>query len=1314
MSQLGRIGGPVLSANLLRDGSDLAFETDLLYLSVTDLSNPSKIVGLGINNDSPNQKLTVTGTSNFNNGVASIADLIVTTQADLADLKFLTYKIQNSTGSSLLDGAIYITPDQTTDPTIVTNELRTSKLKLSDTAISTLLADDNIEITANGIGEVKFTTTKLDITGNLHATGDITFDGDIIFGDSDTDTVTFNADIHSDLIPDTLHTYDLGSTTKQWNTLYSDTINTDTITTPNLTIDGINMLLLQGNRIYVSQNGSDTNIGTHMHGTYRTVKKALSQAVSGDEIIIFPGEYEEEFPLTVPVGVSINGAGIRSVSIFPTTATNDKDAFLMNGESTIAHLTVKNVKYNSINNTGYAFRFANGMKVTTRSPYIQNVSVINTVPNAGPGALADGSVVDAASKEATLLFHSVTFIVPEADGITATNGTRVEWLNSFTYFANRGIYLTRGTAGFAGLGLKFGAEMRSIGSANVYGNYGAVADGADTLGYLIGHNFGYVGTGTDSNNDYGLTIQANEIVELNDGVLYYDSMDHKGDYRIGDIFYVNQETGQISFNAQSINFTATGNITLEGPAGQIIVDAYKVQASNIRIYDNNIDSLIGPVELLAQSGTTTLNTDVNITGNLDVTGDLIVGGNVYLGDNPLDTVNVIPRLTQTIKPDDVGGPFSLGAGGLTPKVWRTAFLNSLNVDNVTQIQSNTLTTLTSNTDLKLQAAGAGEIHVATTDVSIANDLTVTTASSLNNTIIGNSAFTTNSVQNVAGSDGPTGLFFLNGWPSHPTVGLQYVRPGWTVVGQPTWIVSAVGDGITNETITITGGSFVSGSVYAFTGPIVSDVTHLGNYDQTGNTDRTGNTDITGHLTVVGTTTTQFEDVQIFSNKITTTVGNNNLTFEANGTGIVKILTNNVQVDNNLNVIGTGYLDTVEVTTTLQADEFTTGNISIVDNYITTTALNWDLELLANGVGTVYVPLKNVEITNSLTVDNTTTINGTSSLQFVEITGLTTLVGNIGQTGSVDILGNVTSVNDIIGHDYLQASKIRITNNVINATDTDADIQFTANGTGGVVLDSRLKITDNNISNVWASATTDDQRSIKLSPNGTGKTVVDSTKSIRVPVGNNTNKTLTNLGEIRLNSTTLLYEGKDANGVIALKGVWDVDKNTYITAELTPGANDNTLRFVTNDTVKATINSTRLFTDTVHIDNIRLSGNTVNNRTSGNDLTFVQNGSGLININNMPLSANTIINSTNGALTLTSTGIGYVKFAGTYGVVIPTGPTTDRPASGTEEVGEIRHNTSLDYMEVWNGTAWIPAVGTLGAAPLGEVLDIMDFWSLILG
>ena len=77
------------------------------------------------------------------------------------------------------------------------------------------------------------------------------------------------------------------------------------------------------------------------------------------------------------------------------------------------------------------------------------------------------------------------------------------------------------------------------------------------------------------------------------------------------------------------------------------------------------------------------------------------------------------------------------------------------------------------------------------------------------------AITTTSIQNVAGSNGTTGFFFLSGWDAHPSAGLQYVVPGWTVVGQTGWVVSAVDKA--NETITITGGVLVSGAFYQFAG-----------------------------------------------------------------------------------------------------------------------------------------------------------------------------------------------------------------------------------------------------------------------------------------------------------------------------------------------------------------------------------------------------------------------------------------------------------------------------------------------------------------
>ena len=77
-------------------------------------------------------------------------------------------------------------------------------------------------------------------------------------------------------------------------------------------------------------------------------------------------------------------------------------------------------------------------------------------------------------------------------------------------------------------------------------------------------------------------------------------------------------------------------------------------------------------------------------------------------------------------------------------------------------------------------------------------------------------FTTLPVQNVSGGPGATGLFFLNGWESHASAGLQYIQPGWTVVGEPTWVVASTNPGL--ETITITGGTFLDATSYQFTGP----------------------------------------------------------------------------------------------------------------------------------------------------------------------------------------------------------------------------------------------------------------------------------------------------------------------------------------------------------------------------------------------------------------------------------------------------------------------------------------------------------------
>ena len=78
-------------------------------------------------------------------------------------------------------------------------------------------AADQVDISVGGTGIVSVTSTGLGVTGNITATGNITM------GDADTDNITFNADVNSNVLPNTHNGFDLGADTKSWRSLYLGT-----------------------------------------------------------------------------------------------------------------------------------------------------------------------------------------------------------------------------------------------------------------------------------------------------------------------------------------------------------------------------------------------------------------------------------------------------------------------------------------------------------------------------------------------------------------------------------------------------------------------------------------------------------------------------------------------------------------------------------------------------------------------------------------------------------------------------------------------------------------------------------------------------------------------------------------------------------------------------------------------------------------------------------------------------------------------------------------------------------------------------------
>ena len=724
MAQVGRISGPVLKSNLVRNGIDLAFETDLLYLD----TNSQRI---GINTDSPTHSAFILGTTKTNHTISD-------------SISAAGFEINDSTITALSGNIFLDAKDAIKIPT-----LQLPSFHINDNVITGGQQDENIELIPNGTGSTNI-KSNLNVEGNIYTPGNITFDGTIIFGDNQSqDTVDFNSDIDSDIIPNSNDSASLGNENKQWKDLYTRLVNGETITTTNIVVGDINYTLKQGNIFFVDIKGNDNNTGDHPQDPYRTLKRALEAvdaSVQGPvAIFVGAGEFEEELPLSVPNNVTITGYDIRNTIIKPAAGFETNDVFLLDGETTVQHLTVSSFFRNA--DTGYAFKFKPNTTITKRSPYVQNVTVLTSgstttqfdprgfnAGDAGGGAYLDGAKVDSNSLSASMLFRSVTFITPNSNGLVMTNGVRVEWLTSFTYFADKAILGFNGAIGRTsedGSTLIYGAELRSIGSANVYGNQAAIADGNDCLFYLINHNFAYIGTGRRADNDQSLVIESNQIEELNGGRIVYTSIDQSGKYKVGDDFFVDFDTGTTTIDASDVNADSFTQLKFVDGTSETLINSGQVRTGLLDFSSNLLSSLSNEINLSPENELN-ISSNTNIDQNLSISGNLDFAGSLNLiGNQATDTVSLNVDINQDFLPDQ-DSKFLLGS---ELKEWSTVWLSAANIDSI-EIESNYITTKETNADLELRANGTGKI-LSRTNTDINDNLSVLGSSSLQSTTFNN-------------------------------------------------------------------------------------------------------------------------------------------------------------------------------------------------------------------------------------------------------------------------------------------------------------------------------------------------------------------------------------------------------------------------------------------------------------------------------------------------------------------------------------------------------------------------------------------------
>ena len=273
--------------------------------------------------------------------------------------------------------------------------------------------------------------------------------------------------------------------------------------------------------------------------------------------------------------------------------------------------------------------------------------------------------------------------------------------------------------------------------------------------------------------------------------------------------------------------------------------------------------------------------------------------------------------------------------------------------------------------------------------------------------------------------------------------------GTGIISIPSNNVS-ITNGLTVNGATTLAGTTINGAL-AQTG----NITQVGDFTQTGTFTTSGNTSVTGNITTTGYL--QLPVITINGNTISTTTTNTDLSLQPNGTG--SVLVEGLAV-NGTTISSTG--TNADITLTPQG----TGGVVINNNQSFRLPVGTTLERpspASNGMIRYNTSLARYE-----GYSNTywTSLGGVQSVDGkTRITPeLTPGAGdNVIRFYANDTLTAYIDSTKLYANDY-QSANIDISGNTISAYTTNTDLNFTTNGTGGVII-GNLRFNGGTITNI---------------------------------------------------------------------------------------------------------------------------------------------------------------------------------------------------------------------------------------------------------
>lgn len=164
------------------------------------------------------------------------------------------------------------------------NRISEGSATASITQADGLRINTNTEITGTLIVTSNITGSNLYLSGDAKIDGNITLGGNITVGDSDTDFVTFGAEISSSIVPDVHNSFDLGSSSKNWRNLHvSGTAYIDTLEARQVNFNDLGVLedLVVSGSTYLGNGGDVTVISGSIFNDQLTEKRLVVVGANG-------------------------------------------------------------------------------------------------------------------------------------------------------------------------------------------------------------------------------------------------------------------------------------------------------------------------------------------------------------------------------------------------------------------------------------------------------------------------------------------------------------------------------------------------------------------------------------------------------------------------------------------------------------------------------------------------------------------------------------------------------------------------------------------------------------------------------------------------------------------------------------------------------------------------------------------------------------------------------------------------------------------------------------------------------------------------